>query len=131
MHDETSDTLPFVIELLVPHLRNAASPDDRRLAYDAVVAPVRGPLRPGLFAIHRDALTAEVLDAAFVRDLSTPFPDPETGLPPPARPPTEPVLSAAVADLIAFATDSNRAVRSLPFRLVSVASPPWRSTIAR
>ena len=105
------------IDGLVPYIRKAADPEVRLQAYNAAVEPLRGPLAGGVSGKARDLLTAEVFARAFIRKLPTRLTHPETVVA--AQAPTDPVLSAAVADLKAFTIDTE-GQRVFELRLITV-----------
>ena len=112
-----SGTLPieYVVPIddMVPHVRNAKAPAQRQAAYDATVAPLRQPVGPKVKASIRDLMTLQVYSRLFLRPL------PVRGSAPAsltaAHPPTDPVLTAAVADVKAFLIDAD-GTRSMDVR---------------
>ena len=94
-----------VIDQMVPFVRNGTDPLARVAAYQAAMAPLNKPIGPMVKAPLRELVTKEVLERLFLRPLPTRMPTPPqlTAAP---KPPAEPVLAAAVADLKAYIIDS-------------------------
>jgi hypothetical protein len=104
------------VDDIVPHVRNAKDPAQRQAAYEAAVAPLRQPVGPKVKAAIRDTLTLQVYSRLFLRPLKT------RGYQPPsvtaARPPVDPVLTSAVADVKTFLIDAE-GTRSMEVRRAS------------
>jgi hypothetical protein len=101
------------VDDIVPHVRQAKDPAQRQAAYEAAIAPLRQPVGPKVKASLRDDMTLQVYARLFLRPL------PVRGYRPPeliaAHPPTDPVLTSAVADVKTFLIDAE-GTRSMDVR---------------
>jgi hypothetical protein len=94
------------VDDIVPHVRLAADPAARAAAYDAAFAPLRLPVGMSVRADARDYLTRQVMARLFLLPLEARIPPSDASVLLPKRP-SDPVLSAAVADLKAFLIDAD------------------------
>jgi hypothetical protein len=104
------------VDAMVPHVRKAKDPAQRLAAYQAAAEPLRLPVGALVKANIRDFLTVQFYQRLFIRPLPVRTSAPKEEVV--ARPPTDPVLTAAVADVKAFLIDAE-GTRSMDVRRAS------------